>query len=171
MRAALLDHADLSQLQLLHDRCSDFFVLTSGAPAPPDAAEEMVHDLPPGRTLADKFVVGCWVADQLVAAADLVRGLRRSDDWCIGLFLVTPALRNHGRGTAILTGLLHWLASMGASSVCLVVQKQNIGALRFWTRSGFQTYEATVQRFGSLNNEVLKMEMLLRDSEHAQPGT
>lgn len=161
IKAAALDHANLPELQRLHDRCADFFVLTSGVEAPATAAHEMFRDLPPGKSLADKVVVGFWAADRLVAAADVIRGLRRHDDWCIGLFLVGPDLRNQGRGTAMVRALLHWLASMGARSVCLVVQKQNEGAARFWTRLGFRTYETTIQRLGTLDNEVSKMEMQL----------
>ena len=49
---------DSGPIQVLFENCLDFMLLVDGRPAGNNAAEETFQDLPPGKSLQDKFVFG-----------------------------------------------------------------------------------------------------------------
>ena len=56
----LLSGDDETDLQALCERCSDFSELAEGRPPEKDAGHSILFDLPPEKTLKDKFVFGVY---------------------------------------------------------------------------------------------------------------
>ncbi|WP_158502186.1 N-acetyltransferase [Vitiosangium sp. GDMCC 1.1324] len=138
---------DALALQALLERCRDFLELTHEAPRP-GAAREFLNNLPNGKTLEDKFVLGLYAegADELAGVIDIVRHWPIRDEWIIGTFLLEPTRRNTGLGASVHRDLEQWVRGQGATGLRLVVQVQNPAGLRFWQRQGYAITGQTVQR-------------------------
>lgn len=67
----------------------------------------------------------------------------------IGLFGVDSPSQGHGVGNALLTAGLHWFLEKGCTSISVVTQGKNQGALRKYQSLGFQvrTLEAWLHRW------------------------
>lgn len=158
---SVLGDGDVSALQQLHERCADYVALVTGEPPGPTEAEELLCSLPPGKQAADKFVLGIWRGDDLVAALDLIRDIPTPGAWWVGNLMLDPAQRGHGLGERIYRGCEEWMRSQGAQRVGLCVQEQNPGALRFWSRMGFEEVERVPHRLKSLDSVVAVMRRTL----------
>jgi GNAT superfamily N-acetyltransferase len=134
-----LTSADAAELQELHERCADYFTLIDGAPTRPTSAAEDLAELPPGKTLADKFVFGIHDPDgTLVGAVELARDLPGEGQWWVALLLLAPELRGRGLGTRVLEAVREWVVAMGGRELQLAVLEQNTAAERFWQSRGFR---------------------------------
>lgn len=54
---------DLNIVEVLNDRCSDYYILHEGEPPSKKDALEIFSSLPPGKTYEDKFVLGIFTND------------------------------------------------------------------------------------------------------------
>jgi GNAT superfamily N-acetyltransferase len=146
---------DAPALQSLFERCRDFLELTDEAPRP-GAAEHLLSNLPDGKTLEDKFVLGLYAngVDELFGVIDIVRHWPTKDEWIIGLLLLAPARRNGGLGTRVHGELEQWVRGQGGMGLRLVVQVQNPGGLRFWQRQGYVITGQTLQKKPTRENVI-----------------
>ena len=88
----LLDESHTSLLQDLHERCADFIHLATGRPPQLNAARDLLQELPPGKSLQDKFVLGfVRVHPGLIGVLDTVRDYPDPGTWYIGLLMIHPA--------------------------------------------------------------------------------
>ena len=125
--------ADAPMVQALCERCADYYTLVQGAPAGPTEGETLLTELPPGRGAADKFVFAIEGG-----VVDLVRDFRVPGEWYLGLLLFAPEARSQGRGARALEQVVTWLREQGVVRLRLAVAEQNVRALKFWQRQGFQ---------------------------------
>jgi len=146
---------DVPALRKLVERCHVFMELVYGA-VEPDAAEQILEGLPPGRTSEDKFVFGLYAngTKELLGVLDAVRGFPEPDEWIIGLFLLDPAHRRAGLGARFISAFEQWVRGQGASGLRLVVQEQNPDALRFWQRQGYEVTGLTHQKTPRRSNII-----------------
>lgn len=136
--AVRLTADDAPALQQLCERCGDYFVLEDGAPAGPDTAARMLTALPPGKTLANKHLLGIRAPrGELVGVIDLIRGFPAEGAWWLGLFLLDPTVRAAGLGSRAVGESVRAAAAAGATAIHLGVLEQNEAAERFWRRHGF----------------------------------
>ncbi|WPB77690.1 GNAT family N-acetyltransferase [Archangium violaceum] len=142
-------------LQSLLERCRDFLELTHEAPRP-DEANHFLANLPDGKTLEDKFVLGLYQngTSELAGVIDIVRHWPVKNEWIIGTFLLDPTRRNAGLGARVHRELEGWVRHQGATGLRLVVQQQNPGALRFWQRQGYAVTGQTLQRTRTRENII-----------------
>ena len=150
---------DVPALQRLCERCSDYYEMEEGAPAAPDAAEHLLAGLPPGKTLADKLVIGIHdAAGALVGVLDLIRDCPGERDWWLGLLLLDPQARAGGLGSRILHALKHAVAATGGRAIHLGVLEHNLAAERFWRRHGFA--EVRRQPYTAASGQVSRVIVL-----------
>ncbi len=150
---------DEAALVTLFEHCADFFLLIDGEPPAPAAAHDLFSDLPPGKSPADKSVIGLWNdAGSLIGVIDMVRGYPEPGEWFVGLLLLHPAERGRGLGESIYRAFEAWATSEGAASIGLAVVEGNTRACQFWTRLGFQeTRRTPPRRFGQREWPVIYM--------------
>jgi len=91
----LLSGDDETDVQDLCVRCSDFFELSEGRPPEKDAGKNLLFDLPPGKTMKDKFVFGVYKKNVLIAIIDIVKDYKATGEWIIGLFMLGVLEDNH----------------------------------------------------------------------------
>lgn len=51
------------QIQDLCQRCSDYSILAQGHPPDNEAWKDILYDLPPGKDLTDKYILGLYNID------------------------------------------------------------------------------------------------------------
>lgn len=149
--------ADVAELQALHVRCADFVEATTGLPPREDEAARMLAVLPPGKTLADKQVLGVIRDGAMVGVVELLAGYPGPTDWYIGLLMLAPEARGAGLGSSVFREVVRRVAEAGGHKLHLVVRDDNPRAIAFWKRHGFTLVDYRVQDLGTKINRVLKM--------------
>lgn len=102
-----------------------------------DSIKQDMMALPPGKLYSDKYYMGFWDQDQLIAVMDLI--LKYPDDatvW-IGFFMVNKGVQFQGIGSLIITELCDYLKSEGYASIRLGYAKGNPQSEAFWSKNRF----------------------------------
>jgi ribosomal protein S18 acetylase RimI-like enzyme len=148
---------DLPALTELCVACSAFFEMVEGKPGSPLTAEEILEQLPPGKTARDKHLLGFSRGDSLLAVADLGEDYPVVNDWYVALFIVAPASRQLGLGSRIWMSIESWIRRRGGTRIRLIVQHQNPAGRRFWEVHGFSVTDEAVQRLPDREHRVWRM--------------
>lgn len=98
---------------------------------------ETMTELPPGKTLNDKYFVGFWEGDNLVAILDLIIGYPNENIGFIGWFMVNQSRQGNGIGSEILQEILAYMKNLKLQKVRLAYIKDNQQAKHFWLKNGF----------------------------------
>jgi ribosomal protein S18 acetylase RimI-like enzyme len=154
---------DSSQLQGLYDRCLDYMLLVDGHPAGSNAGAKAFQDVPPGKSLTDKIMVGVLEEqNELVGVLDAIRGYPESSVWWIGLFILAPEARSQGFGKEIIQGFVEFARKSGVQYIMLGVVEENFRAFQFWSNLGFEVVRETApQQFGKKMQVVKIMALKL----------
>lgn len=96
-----------------------------------------LHTAPPGIGPQDKYYVGFFQDDTLVAVLDLIDGYPRPDTAYIGFFMVNADLEGKGVGTGIIGDVCACLREAGKTAVRLAIAEDNPQANHFWKKNGF----------------------------------
>jgi RimJ/RimL family protein N-acetyltransferase len=142
LSALQLNSGHLARIQNLFEKCEDFFILVSGKPSEPNAANDLLMEIPPETKLENKYVIGFIDKNSnLVGLLDAMNGYPKPGIWFIGLLLFVPDERRKGYGEMVMKGFKKWILSLGAVEVRLGVVEQNKQAIRFWEKMGFTLLE------------------------------
>ena len=98
---------------------------------------EDMNALPPGKSYDDKFYIGFFSGNNLIAIMDLIHGFPQGDIAFIGLFMMDPQYQGKGTGSRIIQECIAYLRRQGFRSVQLGVDKGNPQSLAFWKKNGF----------------------------------
>lgn len=109
-------------------------------PPPPSAetARKDMQALPPRKTMEDKYYLGFFDGEALVAVLDLIAGFPGPEIAFWGFFMLDAAIQGQGRGTALVSELCGALQSLGFRSVRLGWVRTNPQAAHFWKKNGFR---------------------------------
>jgi GNAT superfamily N-acetyltransferase len=146
----LLEESHLPAVQHLLEQCSEFNQLVSGEDVPPGAAREEYEELPPGRDMKDKYMLGFFSQGELVGLVDCLRNYPEEGCWWIGLFLLSPAVRGKGFGRQMIRAFEGWVRQdFNAGRVGLGVVEENRDGYQFWEHVGYtQIDKRPPRRFG-----------------------
>lgn len=157
-QAELVGEADHEELRQFFEACEDYVLLSEGRAPTSAQVEELLRDLPPGRTLSDKHVLGIRGEDRrLVGVIDVVRDYPAPGEWFLGLMLLVPGQRGRGLGTRAYRAVERWARRQGSAAMWLAVLAQNPRARRFWERLGFAAVDSRRLRSGALDNVAVRM--------------
>jgi len=130
--------AEEAAVRALFERSPDYFEAVEGRPPIDDDASTLFSDLPPGRSPADKRVLGVTVGDgPAVGVVDLVRDWPAPGTWIIGLVLLEPAARRRGTGTRVVATIAELVIAEGGERLRAAAHHRNPGADSFWRSLGF----------------------------------
>ena len=114
---------------------------------PPFVTEEGIRQdmeaLPPGKAPEDKFYIGWFDKDKLVAVMDLIRAYPDEKTWFIGFFMTDVSIQGKGVGSRIIEDLCKVLADDGAEHLRLCWVDGNPQAEHFWHKNAFMETGAT----------------------------
>ena len=108
---------------------------------PPFVSEESIicdmNALPPNKDMQDKYYIGYYDGERLVAVMDLIMNFPDKKTAFIGFFMTDVAIQNTGIGSRIIDDLCVYLAQIGISKVRLGWVKDNPQAEHFWHKNKF----------------------------------
>ena len=108
---------------------------------PPFVTEESIASdmkvLPPNKESSDKFFLGYYDGEKLIAVMDLILSYPDRDTAFIGFFMTDTSVQNAGIGSGIIKTLCSFLKNHGFSSVRLGWVKGNPQAEHFWKKNLF----------------------------------
>ncbi|HEM3622590.1 TPA: GNAT family N-acetyltransferase [Streptococcus suis] len=130
-----ITEADLEQVLALYQTNPLYFEYFPPLPSLESLANDLV-DCPPGKEPTDKYFLGFWDKERLVAILDLIDGYPTAEIAYIGLFVVDSRLAGQGLGSKIIAELLSQLATH-FKKVRLGYVESNPQASHFWSKVGF----------------------------------
>ncbi|MFA9465002.1 MAG: GNAT family N-acetyltransferase [Velocimicrobium sp.] len=93
--------------------------------------------LPPEKSKSDKYYLGYFENDVLIAVLDLITGYPNKSTAYIGLFMVDIKVQGKGIGTKIIEELCDYLKNTGYKRVELAWVKGNPQSEKFWIKNNF----------------------------------
>lgn len=102
--------------------------------------DSIYHDmkaLPPNKTLADKYYVGFYKDNTLIAVMDFINAYPFMDYAFIGFFMMNVDHQNKGIGSSIIDYLCKYLCEVGFKGIRLGWVESNQKAENFWQKNGF----------------------------------
>ncbi|SFT34435.1 ASC-1 homology (ASCH) domain-containing protein [Lachnospiraceae bacterium XBD2001] len=102
-----------------------------------ESIEKDMTVLPPGKTVEDKFYVGYFDADKLIAVMDLILGFPEADTAYIGFFMTEVSVQGKGVGSLIISELSRFISSCGYAKMQLGWVQGNPQPEHFWHKNGF----------------------------------
>ena len=136
--------------KLNRDDVEAVYALSVGNPIfyeyhPPFVTRESIWEdmevLPPGKGYADKFYIGFFDGENLVAVMDLIRDFPQEKVAFIGLFMVDARYQGKGTGSRIIEECGACLRESGFQTIQLGVDKGNPQSFAFWKKNGFSVIE------------------------------
>lgn len=110
---------------------------------PPFVTKESILEdmeaLPPGKNYDDKFYVGFFEKENLVAIMDLILDYPENEIAFIGLFMTNTQYQNKGIGSEIISDAAAHLKLSGYKKIRLGVDKGNPQSYSFWSKNSFKT--------------------------------
>ena len=108
---------------------------------PPKPSVRSIMDdlkaLPPNKEYIDKYYVGFFKNEKIVAVMDLIYEYPNDNTVFIGFFMMDSELQGTGIGTSIISYCLNYLQSIGFKKVRLGYVKENNQAKSFWVKNRF----------------------------------
>lgn len=98
---------------------------------------EDMNVLPPEKTMADKYYLGFYQQDKLIAVMDLIDGYPEKEIAYIGFFMADVSVQGKGLGTEIIENLCNYFEGERYYSVRLAWVKGNPQAEHFWIKNCF----------------------------------
>ena len=102
-----------------------------------ESLTEVISDVPDGKGAENKFFVGFYENDKLLAVLDLITGYPDEKSAFIGWFMVDAERHRQGIGSQILADVRAAVKGWGFESLSLGCVKENGDALSFWQNNGF----------------------------------
>ena len=106
--------------------------------------EQILNDLhitPPGIDPSDKYYVGFYQGNTLVAVMDLIDGYPGPDTAFIGFFMMRKEFQGNQVGSAIIQETAAYLKTLGMTAIQLGIDKGNPQSTHFWKKNGFVVKE------------------------------
>lgn len=109
-----------------------------GAEATEEQIRKDLHITPPGKDPSDKYYVGFYQGETLVAVMDLIDGYPEPEIGFIGFFMMNAAFQGKQIGSAIIRETADYLRSAGKTAIRLAIDKGNPQSTHFWQKNGFR---------------------------------
>ena len=119
---------------------------------------EDMYSLPKGIDIKNKYFIGYFNENKLVALIDLIDGYPNEDEAYIGLFMINKNYQNQGIGTSIFNELKQSLTNQNFSKIKLAYINDNIEANNFWHKLGFMEDGKTSKL---LDKDITQLELQL----------
>ena len=104
--------------------------------------ESIIEDmcaLPPDKEYKDKYYIGFFENETLVAIMDLILGYPAKNIAFVGLFMMNSEYQHKGVGSKIISECAKYLRTLGFDKIRLGVDKGNPQSNSFWKKNGFIT--------------------------------
>lgn len=131
-----MDEDDVAEIYSLCSRNNLYYQYCT-----PFVTEQSILDdmkaLPPKKDAADKYYLGYYDGDKLIAVLDLIMAYPDEKTAFIGFFMTDVSVQNAGVGSGIIDELCSRLIDHGLTNICLGWVKGNPQAEHFWHKNAF----------------------------------
>ncbi|MBO5486250.1 MAG: GNAT family N-acetyltransferase [Eubacterium sp.] len=103
---------------------------------------------PPGIDISDKYYIGFFEEDTLMAVMDLIDGYPDEKSAFIGFFMMNMDFQGKGIGSLIVSEVFDYLKNKGFTVVGLGIDKDNPQSNHFWKKNGFSIVKEYPQEEG-----------------------
>ena len=144
-----LNHDDVEMIYLFCRANTQYYEYCEKEPS----IELIENDLtitPPGISLQQKYYIGFFDHESLVAVMDLIMGYPDEDSAFIGFFMMNKNLQGRGFGSNIVNGVLERLKEKGIVRCQLGIDKDNPQSNHFWRKNGFKIIREVEQEQGAI---------------------
>ena len=135
-RVRLLGSYDVAEILSLCEGNPQFY-----EHCPPFVTEQSIIDdmkaLPPRKDYSDKYYVGYFDGEKLIAVMDFIMAFPDERTAFIGFFMTDASVQNAGVGSGIIGELCGFLRGIGISAVRLGWIDSNPQAKGFWQKNRF----------------------------------
>lgn len=136
-----------SDAKLVVDLCKSntlFYQFTEAKPTLENVLDDM-KALPPRVTIKDKYYLGFFDEDDMVAVMDLIDGWPSDEIAYIGFFMMNANYQGRGIGSSIIYEVESYLKVLGKKAIRLAVDDENPQSNHFWSKCGFkQIYDSSI---------------------------
>ena len=119
---------------------------------PPFVTEDSIRAdmaaLPPRKAVEDKYYLGFYEEDRLIAVMDLILGFPKEETAFVGFFMMNKEYQGKGIGTALMQEVYAYLKQCGFKFVRLGFAKGNPQSEHFWLKNGFERTGVEAQNDG-----------------------
>lgn len=105
---------------------------------------EDMEALPPEKSYDDKFYVGFFEKETLIAIMDLILDYPEKELAFIGLFMTNIEHQNKGIGSELISEIVMCLKSLDFKKIRLAVDKGNPQSYAFWSKNKFHVIKEDV---------------------------
>ena len=112
--------------------------------------EHDIQTLPPGISMEQKYYVGFFEKNDLIAIMDLIIGYPSDSDVFIGFFMINSERQGLGLGSHIVSHALEYLQKQGFQACQLAMDKANPQSTHFWHKNGFTVTREIEMEEGSI---------------------
>ena len=113
-----IHHLALEYNRLYYQYCPPFITR--------DGVIEDMEALPPGKKKCDKYFLGYFENDLLIAVLDLIVGYPDISTYYIGLFMMYTKIQGKGEGTKIITKLCAYFQSFPQVSILCIISSKKL---------------------------------------------
>lgn len=131
-----LSCADIGSIYELCRENTQYYRYCEAKPTKEQIKKDL-HLLPPGVPPSDKYFIGFFRKNDLVAVMDLIDGYPEEPFVFIGFFMMKKTLQGQNIGTAIVQECSAYFQTLGKTTVRLGIDKGNPQSIRFWGKNGF----------------------------------
>lgn len=102
-----------------------------------DTIKEDMNALPPNKTYIDKYYIGFYSCDSLIAVMDLILNYPNDKSVLVGFFMVDVKYQGRNIGSNIIKEFCEYMKSLGYVNVRLGYASGNKQSESFWLKNGF----------------------------------
>lgn len=128
-----------NDIDQIYDLCSKNYLYYQYRPpyVTRKSIESDMVALPDNVDFKDKYYVGYFKNEKLIAVLDLIDGYPKKDILFIGFFMMDISIQKNWVGSAIVNELIDYLTTLKDKEVCLGWINGNLQAEHFWIKNGF----------------------------------
>lgn len=115
-----------------------------------------INELPQGKSQSDKYYLGFYEKDVLVAIMDLIDKFPDDKTMYISFFMIRKSHQGNGVASTIIKELIQYLKQNEYQFIRLSIILENTEALHFWKKMGF----VSINRIVSLGHCYVEVFLL-----------
>lgn len=134
-----------SDVEIVYSLCKENTLYYEYCP-PFVTKESIIKDmkvLPKNKTPDEKYFVGYFEKDKLIAVADIVENYPETGTIFIGFFMVEKSIQGKGIGSEMISDFVAYAKLENYKKIRLAWVKGNPQAEHFWTKNGFKFFKET----------------------------
>lgn len=146
----ILDESDLEMILDLYQKNTFYYQFCEARPTIKCILDDM-KITPPGIDVTDKYFMGFFENENLVAVMDLVDGYPNFEVAYIGFFMMNVEYQGKKIGTSMIHEIAEYLKTIGKTEIRLGIDKGNPQSTHFWKKNGFEViYEVDLNGWPKL---------------------